>query len=762
MKKGWRRWLALGLAALTAVSLAACGGSGDGEGDGGRGGEFVYVPEYVSLGGDEDTHTSRYVCADGKLYYMQYSYGSETYEESLMRYDMETKEKEKITLEQAEGIEDASQSAMTVDKDGNLCILWNRYFWDENNPENTRQDFILTKYDASGSNLFARDITDEIKGDEENSWVQNMLLDGDGRIYLLFNNLVRLYDGEGNYQGEVKTEADWVESSFTGKDGRVYIAFSSWNGDGREFQAVPIDFDGKKMGEAYHFSGGNGNVSLYPGLEKDFLMVSDNVLYECDAKSGEQEKMLNWMDCDINSDYVQMVCPASDGRLMVVLNDWSTNETEIALLTKTKASEVAEKEEIVVGTFDMSQDLQAAVVSFNKSSSEYHITVKEYYDYSGDIDYNDAIAAMNNDITSDKCPDILSLEAYGGVNVEQLAAKGVFEDLTAWLDKSDSLSKDDFLESVLRAYTYDGVLVGIPKTFQLSAVAGKTSEVGEKMGWTVQDIMEFAAAHPDAEIFEYASRSEVMNMLMIFNQDSFIDWEKGTCHFDSDEFRQMLEFVASFPEEYDWDGERESTPTRLATGKLLLYTENIYNCQSIQISAAMFNEPVTYIGYPTIDGSAGCVMQGTGVYGITAKSGHKDGAWAFIESYLTKEDDFFGGGLPANKEKLEEEIAEASKAEPVLDENGEPLLDENGNPIYQGMGGFGYDDWEYTYHPCTEEEIAQLYELIEVARPLQMGDNEVLSIIMEEAQPYYKGEKSLDEVVALIQSRISMYVGENS
>ncbi len=51
---------------------------------------------------------------------------------------------------------------------------------------------------------------------------------------------------------------------------------------------------------------------------------------------------------------------------------------------------------------------------------------------------------------------------------------------------------------------------------------------------------------------------------------------------------------------------------------------------------------------------------------------------------------------------------------------------------------------------------------IDVAQPMPSSDNEVLSIIQEEAAPYYKGQKSLDEVVSTIQSRVSMYVGENS
>ena len=40
------------------------------------------------------------------------------------------------------------------------------------------------------------------------------------------------------------------------------------------------------------------------------------------------------------------------------------------------------------------------------------------------------------------------------------------------------------------------------------------------------------------------------------------------------------------------------------------------------------------------------------------------------------------------------------------------------------------------------------------------GD-EVLNIINEEAEPFYKGQKSVDEVASVIQSRIKIYVGEN-
>lgn len=758
MKKSLKKIAATGLAVLTALSFAACGGDSKNDGDASAlGGEFVYVPEYVSLG-DENMRPSSMVCANGKMYFNTYIWDEEsgTSRQPMFQYDIATGEMEELKLGNAEAVEDAYIQEIAVDKDGYLYIAWERSVWDENNPENWHQDTMLAKYDASGSNVFLQDISQEMTADGMNTYIQKMTVDGEGRIYLLTDSSVRLFDSDGAYRGSVESGSYWINNMARGKDGKVYITYNDWN-TGGGYVAAEIDFDGKKQGSTHAIQTDVSKLS--EGLEKDFL-ISDRVrLYEYDAESDTQEELLNWVDCDINGDYVQLVCPAGDGKLLTVIQDWDTGETELALLTKTEASKVVQKEELVLGTFQMSQDLRAAVVAFNKSNDKYHITIKEYYDPFSDTDFNTAITNMNNELVSGSGLDLL--EMGSDINVGLLAEKGILADLNPFLDGSNALSRDSFVESVLRGCTYGDILVGIPKTFSIQAVAGKTSLVGEEMGWSIQDIMAFSAEHPGVELFEYTSRSEMMEMLMTFNQDTFIDWDKGTCSFDCEEFRQMLEFVADFPETFSWDEGQESTPIRLATGKLLLYKGSISGYYDIQVREAMFNEPVTYIGYPTTDGSAGCVMNCMGGYCVIDKSKNKDGAWEFIEFYLNR-DSMFSWNFPSMKAKLEEEIAEACKADYATDINGEIITDADGNPIINSHHSYSYGDWYYESVPCTEEEIATLWELIEVARPMPTTNSEVLKIISEEAEAFYTGQKSLDDVVSTIQSRVSMYVGENS
>ena len=756
------KFTAVALTAVMTLSLAACGRQDSGSQGTAEQKEYIYVPEYLELDNDTNSSYNSLTVQGDKLYYINYKWSEDSGESqiALGSYNLTDGTREDIPV--AIDGNNGGINSMQVDADGNIYTA--EYQWNatEGDDAYSQQKTVLHKYDSTGAQVMEQDITDIMQQDENNSYISSMSIDDQGRFYVSSNELIRLFDTDGQFQGDVKTDSSWIQGMGKGADGKVYISYYD---DAGNNTLAEIDFDGKKIGQTYsNFPNGNGNGGISAGEEGTLLASTDTTLYEYRLADQSTTEVLTWLDCDINGNYVNYVGMTSDGKILAVINDWDTGETDVVKLTKTKASEVTQKTQVTIGALYTSQSLQAAAVAFNKQSNEYHVAIKTYIDENNwtETSWSDGVTAMNNDLTSgSNCPDILDLS---NLDAKELASKGVFEDMTSYLEKSSVLNKDDFFDSVINSYTFDGKLVGIPKSFSLSTIAGKASELGDRTGWTVDDIMEYANAHEGAALFDGMTKSGMLYTLLAYDLDSYIDWETGKCNFDGEGFQKVLEFVNTFPEEYDWQEDDRSTPAKIQAGELLLNMISLYQLTDIQESEAMFGEPVTYIGYPTAGGSSGTYMQSNELYAISTKASNKEGAWAFIEYYLNMPtDNTFSYGLPARKSLLDDMIDKAMNVKYMTDENGNQILDEDGNPIPEdGNSSISWGDWEYTYHVTTQEEADTLRHLIDIAKPGSTSSNdEITNIITEEAEAFFKGQKSAADVANVIQSRVQVYVNEN-
>ncbi len=774
IKKMIKKTVTFILASSMALSMAACGGGS--ENPSGAGAEekkdFVWVPEYIELDGEASFYNAK--AKNGYLYYENYGWDEATMTstytiKSVSLADGSEGVSFPITMEVDEkngGSRNVNTFIPTEDGVATVEVI---YHWNQETGEDS-SEYYLCRYDNTGALLSETDITKELKLDENNSWISGMTMDAEGRIYIAADTAIFLLDADGKYHGTVTLGADsWIYGMGAGADGQMYVSYYSRNGSGITLQV--IDFAGKAFGASYECKvSGNGDGSLVTGPSGGFFIIDSNCLYEFDIQTQSCKEILNWLDSDINGSYVNGAHVLEDGRIAVISNDWSSDKVELALLTKKPASEVKEKTIIEVAGIYTDSSVQAAAVKFNKSNDTYRISYESYLDYN-DIVYNgdesnyeqlmqDAMNRLNNDITSDNCPDILLL---GNINVDRFVAKGVFEDLNPWLEGSTVINRADYFENILEAYTYNGALVAIPKSFELNTLVGKASDLGTEPGWTVEEMIAYGKKHPDAEMMTGLTKDYAIELMLQYNQGSYVNWETGECDFNNDSFIGLLEFANQFPDKYEWDENEPSEPTKIGNGQLLLSNTYIYDFQSIQLPSALFNGDVCFIGFPNENGDSGTYLQASTGMAITTKSDCKEGAWAFYESFLTTENEMYDFGFSSRKSEFEEARTEATKIEYIFDENGEPYLDENGEPMIEGAGGsIGYgDDWMYTFHVTTEEEADLLVELIGIAKPATIADTTIVSIVKEEAGAYFKGQRSAADVAGIIESRVQVYVNEN-
>lgn len=773
-----RKWMAAALASVMALSATACGGSQGDSNDGNQGGnagngtetkEFVYVPEFKEIEGENISYYNMKYVGDS-LYYESYSYDEAAGEssESIVKYSLTDGSSTAMPLK-LEG--NTSIGEYAVAADGSVFAVCYDYSGDPGPEGYVEPKMMLSKFGPDGETVFSKDMA-EVLAQEENSYIQSFAVDGENRIYMTVDSNILLLDAEGNFQGKVTTSANWINGIGCGRDGKMYFSYYDETAQNNSYALAEVDFDQKAVGTTYKgLPSGNGN-GLYAGIDYDFLVGDSSSVYAYDLKTQKYEKLLDWLDSDINGMNANCVGQLEDGRILAVINDWESEENGIALLTKTKASEVPQKETIVIGALYRDSNLQSAAVKFNRANEQYRISVRTYIDYNNwtENSYADALTKLNNDITSNNCPDILDLS---GLNIKQLAAKGVFEDLNPYLEGSANFGRDDFVANVMDVYSYDGKQISIPLSFSLRTIAGRASELGDKDGWTLDEMIAYADSHPEAQIFDYSSKDYILQLCMAFNEDAFIDWSTGECKFDTPEFKSLLEFVNRFPDEFQYEDGAASAPTRIQNREILLDMVYISDFNEIQLYREIFEDDLDFIGYPTTDGGCGTGLSAQQAYAITSKSGHKDGAWQFIEGMLIPQEEESnsrrGGRIwafPNNKAQLQAMAEEAVKVEYVTDENGEIMKDENGEPIVQGAGmGIGYEDgWHYDYRIPTQDEVDMVLALIDKARPISNndGDSQIQNIIIEEAAAYFQGQKSVEEVVGIIQSRINIYVSENS
>lgn len=703
--------------------------------------EFLYVPEYIVYS-DEDGNSNynNLKLVGNFLYYIEYQWDLETndFTNTVNCYSLQDHSVKQIPIKLEEN---QYLMNMAVDSEKNLYLLYS------NEPEESSAKTFLKKCDEAGNILLEKEITEMFSKDGEQLWVQNMTVDGQGNLYFIVDRGICLMDAFGTDAGMLTIDNGWIQDIVTDKNGNVYMVCSDYHSIRGETVLAKVDFTGKKIGTVYKNFPGSSLKSITAGEDNTFFINDGIMIYQYDLTTQKYKNILIWQDSNINGNDVDDIIADKDGAIYATINAQGMGKHGIIKLNEVKPSELPPKEEIIFSTLEPNEGIEAAAAAFNNQSDKYHVTIKTYLDiyHWNEDSYKEALVRFYDDISStEECSDILDVSLLAE---HHLVEKDIFEDLYPYLEQSDTLAKEDFIESILKAVEYEGRLYFIPKSFALNSIVGKSSIVGEQMGWTLEEMKECAKEHSDAFLFDALRKEEALYYCMAFNQDYFVDWEKGACYFDTDEFKSLLEFVNTFPDEIDWSTQSSDEGEwieKLRNDKILLRQIYISGLGDMQFIEAQYGEAVTYIGFPCMKEGVGCMLNAGGRYGINTKSRHKEGAWAFLEYYLTMdiEHDIYFCSFSTLQEKFQKQMEEA-------------ISEDNRNVM-------GTEGWEYTYHVPDEEDVEQLKELIAVARPAATTDNELIKIIQEEAEPYFQGQKTVEEVTVVIQGRLQIYVSENS
>ena len=741
-------------------------------------GDTLYFTASVPDGGKE-TYTDE----NGE----EYSY--DTYSEVIFRFDLDTGECVQLDNYVAEPVVENPDmpDGVTMNPDGSMQTfnsstniqtmaagadgtLWlfrqtSRYADDGTEGDSISE---LIQLDAHGTLLRTITPVSEEETDDPEGWrytyIDSILSDDKGYVYTYDHQTVNVYGPDGSFVfsksgDELNGQICQLSASEVG------MATSSADG---KMVFKQLDPETKDWGKETPVSSRAWNILPGNDVYAYFFMDNGNIFGER-RDNGEVEKVVDWIACDVDSNSINSdrFGFLSDGRIVAVTYEYSDNgpsRQQVLVLNRVDAAAVTTKTELTLACLYLDYNLRSQIVKFNKSNPDYRIVVKDYSEYATDDDSNAGLTKLNTEIISGNVPDIIANETE--FPLAQYASKGLLEDLWPYIDADPEYSRDKLMTQPLNAAQTDGKLYRLPIDFGVTTAVGLGKVVGEYTTWTLADVNDALSKLPEgATVFnKYYTQAEMLKYCIAMNAENFMNWQDGTCSFDSDEFRALLEFVKPFPAEYDWQSdaeEYESDYTRLKNGKQLLYPTSISDFDSIYYMFAALDHDVRFIGFPREDGSSGNAFNASCTLSISTACRDKSGAWAFIRSTLSDDYQKNLWNYPIVKSVFEAKAQEAMTQEYETDADGNQILDDDGNPIPISSGGMSYgNEPMIELYAVTQEQYDAVLALIDSTTTFVDYDQNVLDIISDEAAGYFAGSKTVEEASKLIQSRVSLYIQE--
>ena len=480
------------------------------------------------------------------------------------------------------------------------------------------------------------------------------------------------------------------------------------------------------------------------------ISVTDGGIYG--ISDSTVKKITDFANMDFKPSDVTGIVEASDGNYAVNVNG------TVYFITEDDIKEVSAKNIVWVGAYQYGGSrLERYMNLFNESQDEYEIKYRTYKGYNSD--------ALYTDVISGNAPDIISFDS--GTPLESYGKKdGLFTDLYQFLDNDPDLSRDDFLPNILTGLEINGKLYQIGSEFTLSTITASKDD-GIPENWTLDDMIRLYENPPENKsLFPLIKMDSIRLHLFntYFDESMYIDYNNAECHFDSPDFIRAIEFFQNNKigltfAEYDELSHQELVmiPEEEIgiTSILSPYSTSIHDAESL-FNNARGNDAEVWAGYVGDGTKSGTYIHMNQMYGISATSPHKDGAWEFLKTIFSDYRSTFkeNGGtymyavdFPVIEKDFDESIEVFSRDNVYVDyETGKTVIEKRKH-------------FDEELENFTPEEVQYYKDKIKSASVVP-NDSNISSIVYEELEDYFENDGDAQKTAETIQEKVTEYLNE--
>ncbi len=778
MRKGRmniKRLIGLGaLVALVAGNIAGCGkGKSTSVLDQAVSGakDNVFRTEKLDLGEEAGKDFNRILLVGNRVYATTYADSGKM---SVVSFNQDGSNPTSYSIPESDS---ESHGYMCFDGEGNMYSILEEYHYSDDEAvlysdsdedpegmnkaeavyEEEENKQYLVKYDPQGVEVLRVLLGDDLAEGEYFS-VYSMIYDEKYGVLMASTKGIQLFnEADSSFKTLLDTTdksspyADTAISLYNGFDGQIFA--SLWTDKGLELSS--FDPAAGKMGEkstAFHtfdnyiFFGGNG-YDLY-------ISKSDGI-YGYDKSKDNIEKLVDYVFSDINVDYtISSVVAISDQEFIANLPDGDSGYN-LFRLTKVPADQVKDKATITLAGSFIDYDIRQRAYKFNQENSDYRIKIVDYSSMVEGDDWSEGTKQFNLDIVSGSTPDIMLFTT--DEPVDSYINKGLFIDLMPFINSDPELKDAEFVQNVFDAFKTGDKLYQLIPSYYINTVTTKTSYLNGQKTLSLKDCNDIIQAKgiKAADSFGLTGRESILYYGLMTAGDQYIDWENKKCNFDNESFMELLEFAKQFPAEITDDMYTDFDDACFFKGDALFDFTYVNNFRSYKREKqGRFGSDISYIGFPNELGINCSVINSNYRFAISSKTKYADVSWQFIRQYLLEDyQNSLEYDFPIRKSSFDKLAKESMDRPYWIDEDGIKVYDDE----YAYIG-----EQQIKLDPLTEEEVQFMKDFVQSVTLVNSPNQNVYNIVNEEASAFFNGQKTAKEVADIIQSRLTIYVNENS
>jgi hypothetical protein len=279
----------------------------------------------------------------------------------------------------------------------------------------------------------------------------------------------------------------------------------------------------------------------------------------------------------------------------------------------------------------------------------------------------------------------------------------------------------------------DGELYSIVGAFALDPLFGPAEKLGASLETSVEDVL--CGAVPDVSFFW--GGEDLLSVYCRHAAEQYLDYDTQTASFESEKFLNILTACAAISSAAPAPDSIMQQPMRSAA----MY-------RSMQIS--WYQQTGGAFRVLALDSDGGTAYQPVLQLGVCAGSAMREAAAEALRNML-REDfqqavaDAFPVNRAALRELMQKEI-EAQRAEQ------QTAIREEGR-VEVGEAG----DLAFLFDEAAADD---LMNVLEHADCRSCGNQEILKIILDEADAYFKGRKTAQEAAQVMDRRAALFIAE--